>query len=293
MTPQRQNAAGLTGRSSTSNINDPRSSRGRPEDVTAQEARVRTLVAIPIFNEIKYVQHVLDSVRQYHDDILFVDDYSTDGTGEFLARQGGIHLVRHDVNGGYGSSIIDAFKFAAARGFDWVITLDADEQHEPRMIPHFKKLIETDQYDLISGTRYTGETRNDDLAPGDRRQINVTITQLVNDCFNWSLTDTFCGYKAHRVSATQSLGLTETGYAFPLQLWPRVFEHNLRMTELSVKRIYHDPNRTFGGGLDDARLRLKHYLGVFKAELRRMKHLCSEQVDQITLENSKIPCGCC
>src|SRR4051812_27091669 len=56
---------------------------------------VRLLIAIPVFNERRYVQHVLRKVRAYHDQILLIDDGSTDGTGEYLASRSDIHLIRH------------------------------------------------------------------------------------------------------------------------------------------------------------------------------------------------------
>lgn len=248
------------------------------------------IIAIPVYNERKYVARVLDRVRQLHDEVLFVDDHSTDGTGEFLAEQPGIHLVRHPRNMGYGRAIIDAFDYAHARGFDWVVTMDCDEQHEPEMIPAFLRQIETDRWDIISGSRYTDQNVADDVAPGDRRLINRTITTVVNDLFDWQLTDTFCGFKAHRVSAMQKLQLDEAGYAFPLQLWPRVYAQQLRLTEIPVKRIYNDPNRTFGGNLDDANKRLRHYLDVLKRELIRIDHPCADSVDEVTLED---PHACC
>lgn len=154
-----------------------------------------------------------------------VDDGSTDGTSQVLgtiAQAGEIHLIRHRTNQGYGQSLIDAFAFADHQGYDWVITMDCDEQHEPRMIPAFKTLIESDRYDLISGSRYLRPLSTDDLPPPDRQSINAKITALLNRLFNWRITDAFCGFKAHRVSAMNKLSLTETGYAFPLQLWPQV-----------------------------------------------------------------------
>ncbi len=96
---------------------------------------MRILVAIPVFNELKYVEKVLDKVSQFTPDILCIDDGSTDGTAELLAGRGDIQLIRHPVNRGYGQSIIDAFQFADAHGYDWVITMDCDEQHEPERIP--------------------------------------------------------------------------------------------------------------------------------------------------------------
>lgn len=252
------------------------------------------LVAIPVHNERKYVSRVLQKVRQFHDQVLFIDDASRDGTGEYLQKQDGIHLIRNPVNRGYGQAIISSFDYASRHGFDWVITMDCDEQHEPEMIPSFLREIASDQWDLISGSRYTDLSTQDDLAPGDRRLINQTITAVINDLFGWQLTDTFCGFKAHRVSATVPLELDESGYAFPLQLWPRVFDARLRVTELPVKRIYNDPTRVFGGNLDDATERLRHYMEVLKRELLRIQHPSAECVEHVSLDEpvASACCGC-
>jgi glycosyltransferase involved in cell wall biosynthesis len=228
---------------------------------------MRLLISIPVFNERKYVEKVLDKVLKIHSDVLLVDDGSTDGTAEFLATHPDIQLIRHDQNRGYGQSVIDGFNYADQCGYDWVITMDCDEQHEPERIVDFIEAIETDQWDLISGSRYLQPMDGNDLPPGDRRNINATITSILNENFGWNLTDSFCGFKAHRVSAMKQLQLNETGYAFPLQFWPRAFRAGLRITEIPVRLIYNDATRSFGGGLDDANRRLKHYLDVFNREL--------------------------
>jgi glycosyltransferase involved in cell wall biosynthesis len=241
--------------------------------------RLRLLIAIPVYNEIKYVQHVLTKVRTFHDQILVIDDGSTDGTAELLrtlADAGQIQLLQHGRNQGYGQSIIDSFDYACRKGYDWVITMDCDEQHEPEMIPEFIRQVRTDQWDIISGSRYMEAREDNDLPPGDRRTINATITATLNEMFGFAITDAFCGFKAHRVGAMIPLQLDEAGYAFPLQLWPRAARAGLRITELPVRLIYNDPNRHFGGDLDDADKRLKHYLEVLKREVERPTSMVEE-----------------
>ena len=106
--------------------------------------------------------------------------------------------------------------------------------------------------------------------------------------FSWKLTDAFCGYKAHRVSAMMKLKLDETGYAFPLQFWPQVHAAGLRVKELPVKLIYNDQTRHFGGMLDDAKRRLSHYLDVLDREMAKIaeERLAAEPV-------AAVPTHCC
>jgi dolichol-phosphate mannosyltransferase len=228
---------------------------------------MRLLIAIPVFNERKYVEPVLACVRKFHSDILVVDDGSTDGTVDLLMADRDIQLLRHNKNLGYGASLIDAFAYADWNNYDWVITMDCDEQHEPTRIPEFIREIQTDRWDLISGSRYLQPSQDDDLPPGDRRTINATITSMLNESLHLNLTDAFCGFKAHRVSAMRKLKLTEAGYAFPLQLWPQAVRAGFRITEIPVRLIYKDRSRSFGGVLDDASRRLQHYLDVFNREI--------------------------
>jgi dolichol-phosphate mannosyltransferase len=244
----------------------------------------RLLIAIPVHNERKYVDHVLDKVLRFHGEVLAVDDGSTDGTTELLQARSDIQLIHHPVNRGYGQSLIDAFRHAGARGYDWVITMDCDEQHEPERIPDFVREIETDRWDIISGSRYLEPSKEDDLPPGDRRMVNATVTGVINELFGWKLTDSFCGFKAHRLCAMRKLQLDEPGYAFPMQLWPQAYKAGLRITEIPVRLIYNDPNRSFGGVLDETEIRLRHYLDVLGRETNRPAAAAAAE--------EPVPCGC-
>ncbi len=255
-------------------------------------ASMNILVAVPVFNEEKYVRPVLREIRKYARvsaanpavdkiRVLVVDDGSTDSTPAALrelAGRGQIDLLTHPENRGYGQSLIDAFNFAAKNGYDWVITMDADEQHEPCRIPCFVEECLKDDADIISGSRYLrAAATGEGVPPPDRRNINRLITELLNSALHLNvqdadgISDAFCGFKAHRVSAMQRMNLTISGYAFPMQFWVQADALGLRIRELAVKLIYKDATRHFGGQLDDPAARLQHYLEVFTAELREVR----------------------
>jgi glycosyltransferase involved in cell wall biosynthesis len=221
-----------------------------------------TLIAIPVFNEAAHVRSVLERVEGYADQILVIDDGSSDGTPDILRdlqRPMGLDIIQHETNGGYGTALTQAFLRAERDGFDWVITMDCDDQHEPERLPEFFAAINRDKHDIISGSRYLDLDAPSDAAPADRRTINMKITTEINDRLGLNLTDGFCGFKAHRVSAMNKLDLNETGYAFPMEFWVQAVANGLRISEIPVDLIYNDLSRTFGGGLDIPAERLRHY----------------------------------
>lgn len=253
---------------------------------------MRTLVAIPVFNEERYVRPVLERVLSYHPDVLVIDDGSTDGTARALLDFP-IDMIRHARNGGYGRSLADAFAFAVRARYDWLITMDCDEQHEPAAIPRFIDDAERGGADIISGSRYLLPAAGDDRPPVERRTINATMTAEINARLSSSLgslmTDSFCGFKAYRVASLRKLRPTVNGYAFPMQFWVQGAAARLKLRELPVRLIYNDLTRTFGGQLDDAEKRLRHYRRVLHREiLRRADHLPAPALRGLV----EAPCRC-
>lgn len=229
----------------------------------------RILIAIPVFNEEKYLTRVLEEVRRYARDILVVDDGSTDQTPTLLAQERDIAILTHLENRGYGKSLSNAFAYARRERYDWIITMDCDEQHEPSHIPLFMAAAGRGNADVISGTRYPDGHRADPAVPADRRRINREMTELINRRLGLGITDAFCGFKAYRVDALRHIGITVPGYAMPMQFWVQVARAGLRVRELPVPLIYNDPTRHFGGLLDNPEARRRHYLEVFEAESSR------------------------
>ena len=225
------------------------------------------LLAIPVYNEERYVTRILREVRLYSRKILVIDDGSNDGTAGILSRQPDISLISHPENRGYGESLADAFAFARRLGYRWLITMDADDQHEPACIPRFVRAAATGGVDVISGTRYPTGQRHTTAAPPDRREINRKITAMLNRRLGLAVTDAFCGFKAYRVEALRHIRVTVPGYAMPMQWWVQAARAGLRIEELEVPLIYGNARRCFGGLLDDPVTRLAHYLEVFEAEM--------------------------
>lgn len=241
----------------------------KPEILYDPESFSKVVIAIPVFNEVNYVDDILLQVSRYSNNIVVVDDGSTDGTGLRLEGFDGIDVITHDHNEGYGKSLIDAFGFAEKKGYEWIITMDCDYQHQPSCIPRFVAEIEKNDADIISGSRYL---RSDNLGsispPVERVAINKRITSMLNTAIGIKLTDAFCGFKAYRVESVQRLELVESGYGLPLQLWVQASKANLVIREIGVPLIYHDGERNFGGVLENPNVRLEYYLNIIQRELK-------------------------
>lgn len=231
----------------------------------------RFLTALPVYNECRHVTSVLDEVVKYASDVLVVNDGSTDCTRKFLAERDDVDVLVHPENRGYGAALQTAFEYAIVRRYDVVVTIDCDGQHEPQRIT---QLVERCQYaDVVSGSRYLEAPRLTEPIPADRRQINQVITAELNERLGLNLTDAFCGFKAYRTAALAQLKLTEPGYAMPLELWVQAACHRLTIEEVPVPLIYLDEERSFGGALDAADVRLEYYRQVID---RAMKSFCRD-----------------
>jgi len=249
----------------------------------------RVLTALPVYNEVAHVGPVLDEVLKYSRDVLVIDDGSSDGTSELLARRNDVVTVRHPQNQGYGAALRTAYDYAQAQGYDVLVTIDCDGQHEPRLIPELAAAVFSQPpgpVDIVSGSRYLKEFDGDSLPPEDRRRINREITDWLNRVFRLGITDAFCGFKAYRVAALHHLHITDLGYAMPLQVWVQAARYCLKVVEFPVPLIYLDEKRSFGGVLDDAARRLTHYYTVLHREIAALEFPCADP-------QTALPVGTC
>jgi len=234
------------------------------------------LTALPVFNEVDTVHQVLDQVTRYCDHVLVVDDGSTDGTSDALATRSDVTVLTHKENAGYGAALMSAFQFAIGNGYDAVVTIDCDGQHEPQRIQDLVDRLDSSHADIVSGSRYLKKFDLNSQPPAQRQWINQQVTHEINERLGFSITDAFCGFKAYRVPALKRLKLTETGYAMPLELWVQAACQELKVAEMAVPLIYLDENRTFGGDLDDGATRLNYYYDVLQKSIDRSTESCPD-----------------
>lgn len=236
---------------------------------------MKTLVALPVYNQGENIRNIVSRVKASAHyqwapaDILILDDGSTDGSLDVSSSISGVQVISHQKNLGYGRTIIDAFCYAVKKGYECLITLDSDGQHEPEEIPQFLERIL--HCDIASGSRFLLPFKAGRDVPSDRYTINMEITGIIRRITGYQLTDAFCGFKAYRVKALKKMHLTEHGYGMPLQLWIQAWRLGLCIQEAPVKLIYGDTSRPFAGSLDDPAARLAYYKKVIKKELKQGK----------------------
>lgn len=155
----------------------------------------RTLIVIPAQNEADNIGPVLDelAVLNLGHDTLVVDDASTDGTRSVLAarEQRCIHL---STNLGYGAAVQAGFKYALLHGYDYVVQMDADYQHDPSSIPALLEAVHSGQADVALGSRFLGKAGY--RIPPLRRAGIELFSRIVSFFLKQPITDPTSGFQA-------------------------------------------------------------------------------------------------
>jgi glycosyltransferase involved in cell wall biosynthesis len=159
------------------------------------DRRCRSLVAIPAYNEAATIRGVVDRVRADLPDcdVLVVNDGSDDETAAALPGSGAI-VAGHLCNLGYGRAIQTAVLYAAREGYDRLITIDADGQHDPAQVRALLGEFDTGRWDILIGSRYLVGRRYDGVPLGRRLGMHLFST-LVELMAGRRIYDTTSGLK--------------------------------------------------------------------------------------------------
>jgi glycosyltransferase involved in cell wall biosynthesis len=194
-----------------------------------------TVVAcIPALNEERNIGAVIVRTKKFADKIVVCDDGSLDLTGEIAEGLGAI-VIRHGRNMGYGAALRSLFSEALSTGFDFVVTLDADGQHDPTEIPRLLKALTGDKADIVIGSRFVDGGESE--APIWREQGIKLISGMVSNGED-SVTDAQSGFRAYTSRALQSIMITEDGMGASTEILLRAQEEGLRIAEVPIRVEY-------------------------------------------------------
>lgn len=194
----------------------------------------KILALLPAYNEAAHLGPVLEEVKKHIDDILVVDDGSQDDTAS-IARSAGVELLSRGYNLGKGQSLKEGYSWALSHGYDALIMLDSDGQHDPACISDFIAKFHATHAPLIIGARDYGEI------PLRRRIPNMIGKALFSAAVGQDIPDNQSGYRMlDRSLMERMLGSKETGYHFEVEMIAICIAEGWQIEWVRIPTIYGD-----------------------------------------------------
>lgn len=202
-------------------------------------------VVIPAYNEETQIEMVLDSMPDYVDQIIIVDDNSTDKTIEVIKNyqktSHNITLLEHKKNKGAGGAMITAYKYVKDIDVDVVVRMDGDGQMDPNDLPALLDPVVEGKADYSKGNRlFTGEAYQ--KIPKIRYFGNAFLSLFTKIASGyWHVADSQSGYTAINKKALQLIDWDQlyTWYGHPNDILVRLNIHNLRVKDVPVEPVYN------------------------------------------------------
>jgi len=193
----------------------------------------RILALIPAYNEQNQIDKVVCGVQAQGLPVLVVDDGSTDSTAA-RAESARATVLRQGKNQGKGRALRRGFAWALDQGYEAIITLDGDNQHDPAEIPRFLELAAREPYDLIIGAR------NFDGMPWTRYTMNVLGRWTFSRLMGRPMPDNQSGYRwLSRRLTEATLAGEEEGYEFEVEMIVICLQHGYELGWVPIRTIYN------------------------------------------------------
>ena len=186
-------------------------------------------VLIPAYNAEGTLKGVIEGVKRSHLDIIVVDDGSTDSTPR-IGREMGVTLLRHPKNRGKGRALRTGFTYVMEHGYEAVITLDADAQHDPAEIPRFVELYREQGPGIIIGSRAAQFSE----MPWLRRFWNRLGAKAVSRLTKTLVSDSQSGYRLIRTEVIRDVKLTTSTYETEMELMIKACKKGYSVLNISI-----------------------------------------------------------
>jgi len=194
------------------------------------------IAGIPAYNEEMSIAKVILKTKKYVDEVIVVDDGSTDMTAE-IAKALGAKVIRHERNMGKGAAIRSLFKKAREEIADVLVTIDADAQHDADEIPLLLKVMGETGADIVIGSRFlTKETAK--MVPR-YRYIGNRILNIITSVEE--ITDTQSGFRIYSRKAIELIQPAEMGFAVDSEILYKATKLNLKIVEVPINVEYRVP----------------------------------------------------
>lgn len=227
----------------------------------------RVIVIIPAYNEEMRIAAVVTNVRASVPgaDVVVINDCSRDSTAA-VARQAGAVVVSHPFNMGYGAAIQTGYKYAREKGYDLLVQLDADGQHDPSCIPALLSPVIAGEADIAIGSRFLG---NSYRPPFARRVGMALFRRIVSTVTGMFVTDTTSGYQAFNRDVIRFFATDIFPVDYPdADMLIMLHRAGFRLTEVPVRMFENSEGKSMHSGLKPIYYMFKMLLSIFVTLLR-------------------------
>lgn len=194
----------------------------------------KIIAALPAHNEENYIAKVVLGCRKLVDEVIVVDDGSSDATVD-IARSLGAIVIKHEINKGYGAAINTCFKIAKERNADIMIILDSDGQHNPGDIDKFIEPINKGA-DIVIGSRFISGNGNN--APTYRKLGMRFLDHITIFAGSEKTSDSQSGFRAYSRNAIEQINIKGDGMSVGSEILLHAKEKNLKISEVPITCRY-------------------------------------------------------
>lgn len=198
-------------------------------------------VVMPAYNAEKTLRNTYSEIPgDIVDEVILVDDASTDRTAEVAAELGIRHIIRHEKNKGYGGNQKSCYEKALELGSDIVIMVHPDYQYTPRLIPAMAHIIADDIYPVVLGSRILGMGALRGGMPRYKYIFNRMLTFTQNLLMHQKLSEYHTGYRAFSREVLESINYQENDddFVFDNQMLAQIFMAGFEIAEVTCPTKY-------------------------------------------------------